>query len=143
MTNMIQATIEHLSDQDVLGREVHSELDLVNLIEEGLPVDALRALAELGSLSEAELGEIVPRRTLQHARRKERLSSEQSDRVVRAVGLLQRAHQVFGNPEKANRWMKSASRELGGKTPLSMLRTSSGSELVEALLDRIAYGVFS
>lgn len=141
--NMIQSTIEHLSEQNVLGRTVHSELDLVALIEEGLPVDALRALAELGDLSESEMGEIVPQRTIQHARKRERLSSEQSDRIVRAVGLLQRAHKVFGNQDKANRWIKSPSRELGARTPLSMLRTSSGSELVETLLDRIAYGVFS
>lgn len=141
--NMIQTTLDHLSKQHALGRTVHSELDLLDLVEEGLPIGALVALAELGELSDADLGEIVPRRTLQHARKKERLSSDQSDRVIRAIGLIMRAHEVFGSPEKANRWLKGPSRRLGDKTPLSLLRTSSGSEMVEALLDRIAYGVFA
>jgi putative toxin-antitoxin system antitoxin component (TIGR02293 family) len=141
--NMMQATIDHLTDARALGRRVTSGLDLVALIEEGLPLGAVDVLAEVGDLSAAELSEIVPRRSLQHARRKERLSSEQSDRVVRALGILARAHEVFGEDERANAWVKAPSRELGGQTPLSLLRTSSGTELVETLLDRIAYGVYS
>lgn len=136
-------TIEYLNDAVSLDSRIGSELDLVALVETGLPAGAADALAELGLLSDAELGEIIPLRTLQHARKKGTLSAEQSDRVVRAIGILQRAHEVFGDSMKANRWLRRPSRPLGGKTPLSLLRTSSGSELVASLLDRIAYGVYS
>ncbi|CAN5681379.1 hypothetical protein BH23GEM3_BH23GEM3_08080 [soil metagenome] len=139
---MIQ-TIEGLGGEQVLGSDIRSQLDFVALIEQGLPVATADELARLGELSDAELGEIVPRRTLSHARSRGRLSPEQSDRVVRAAGLYTRAHAVFGNRDKANRWVKRANRALEGKTPLSLLRTSSGTDLVETLLDRIAYGVYS
>ena len=48
-------------------------------------------------------------------------------------------------------WVRSAPTKrlrrpnaaLQGATPLSLLRTGSGAELVEQVLGRIAYGVFS
>ncbi len=139
----LRATIDSLGGPEVLGGEVRSEIALVALVEEGLPARTVDELARLGELSEAEFGQIIPRRTLAHARRKERLSPEQSDRLVRAAGVYASAHEVFANREKANRWMKRPNRALEGKTPLSLLRTSSGTDLVESVLDRIAYGVYS
>jgi putative toxin-antitoxin system antitoxin component (TIGR02293 family) len=136
-------TMDQLGGAGALGAAVGSELEFIRMVEEGLPIAAAEHLSALGELSEAELGEIVPRRTLSHARAKGRLSPEQSDRVVRAIGLYARAHEVFANREKANRWMRRPNRALDGERPLALLRTSSGSELVETLLERIAYGVYS
>jgi putative toxin-antitoxin system antitoxin component (TIGR02293 family) len=139
----VSQAIDNLGGVEVFGADVHSEIEFVERIEQGLPVRAADALLELGDLSEADLDEVVPRRTLSHARKRGRFSAEQSDRIVRAARIYSRAHEVFGDREKANRWMRRPNRVLEGKTPLSLLRTSSGSELVEAILDRIAYGVYS
>lgn len=139
----MRRTFDSLGGAEALGGEVRSEIEFVTRIEEGLPARAADELARLGDLTEAELGQIIPRRTLAHARLKERLSPEQSDRLVRAASVYARAHEVFANREKANRWMKRPNRALEGKTPLSLLRTSSGTDLVETVLDRIAYGVYS
>jgi putative toxin-antitoxin system antitoxin component (TIGR02293 family) len=139
----LRKAIENLGGAEVLGGEVRSEVEFVTRIEEGLPARAVDELARLGDLTEADLGQIIPRRTLAHARRKERLSPEQSDRLVRAASVYARAHEVFASREKANRWMKRPNRVLEGKAPLSLLRTSSGTDLVETVLDRIAYGVYS
>lgn len=140
--NMTQ-TIDSLGGEAVIGEGIRSEVAFVRLVERGLPLATVDALARLGDLSEAELGQIIPRRTLAHARKQARLSPEQSDRVVRAAGIYARAHEVFANRDKANRWMKRPNRTLEEQAPLSLLRTSSGSELVETVLDRIAYGVYS
>lgn len=139
----VSQAIDNLGGSDVFGTEIRSEVEFVERVEQGIPVRAADALRELGGLSEAELGEIVPRRTLSHARTREKFSPEQSDRIVRAARVYTYAHDVFANREKANRWMRRSNRELEGKTPLSLLRTSSGTDLVNTLLDRIAYGIYS
>lgn len=136
-------TMENLGGAETFGSEVRSEIDFVKRIEAGLPVETAEALKRLGDLSEADLNEIVPRRTLSHARKRNRLSPEHSDRVVRAAAVYTHAQVVFANPGKANRWMRCPNRALEGQTPLSLLRTSNGTGLVEQTLDRIAYGVFS
>lgn len=136
-------TAEALGGASVLGVEVENEIDFVQLVERGLPASAIDRLVDLGDLSPAELDEIIPRRTVSHARGRLRLSSELSDRVARAAGAIAFAHEVFADRDKANRWLRRPNRVLGGATPLSMLRSGSGAQLVETILTRIAYGVYS
>jgi len=135
--------IDNFGGAEIFGTEVHSEIEFVEKIEEGLPVRAVDTLLELGDLTEADFDQVIPRRTLSHARKRGRLSADQSDRIVRAARIYARAHEVFGDREKANRWMRRPNRALEGKAPIELLRTSNGSDLVVAVLDRIAYGVYT
>ncbi len=100
-------------------------------------------MKRLGDLSDAELACIIPRRTLSHARKSERLSPEQSDRVARAAGFFALAQATFLDLAKANDWMRRPNAALEGKSPLELLRTGSGTELIEQILGRVAYGVYS
>lgn len=136
-------TAEALGGARVLGVEVESEVDFVQLVEQGIPPSAIDRLIELGDLNPAELDEIIPRRTLSHARGRSRLSPELSDRVARAAGAIVFAHEVFADRVKANRWLRRPNRVLEGATPLSLLKSGSGAQLVETILTRIAYGVYS
>ncbi|MBI4545381.1 MAG: DUF2384 domain-containing protein [Gemmatimonadetes bacterium] len=134
---------EALGGAQVLGAAVESELDFVHLVEEGLPTRVIERLKELGDLSDAELARIIPRRTLSHVKGRKRLSAEQSDRIARAASVFARAREVFGNRAKANHWMRQPNRALEGAAPLELLRTGSGASLVESILTRVAYGVYS
>jgi len=137
------ATATALGGAAVLGKRAQSEVAFVHLIEKGLPTSALDRLAALGDLTSDEMAPIIPRRTLTHLKGRRRLTAEQSDRVARAAGAFAYAHQVFANREKANGWMRDPNRALDGATPLSLLRTGSGTSLVEAVLIRLAAGVYT
>lgn len=126
-----------------LADEVRSEADFVHLVERGLPGATVGQMRRLAVLSDVELAQIIPGRTLSHARRGDRLSPEQSDRVARAAGIFLLAHETFRSADKANDWLRRPNGALHGATPLSLLRTGSGAKLVEQVLGRIAYGVFS
>jgi putative toxin-antitoxin system antitoxin component (TIGR02293 family) len=136
------ATMESLGGAAVMGREAHSEVEAVEMVEGGLPAATVSWLQRLGDLGETDLATIIPRRTLTHLKKSSRLSAEQSDRITRAAGIYQMAHEAFGNREKANVWMRQPNRALQGKVPLALLRTGSGARLVEDVLTRIAYGVY-
>lgn len=43
----------------------------------------------------------------------------------------------------AHRWLRKPNRALGGRTPLSLLDTAPGAELVSDVLVRIEHGSFS
>jgi putative toxin-antitoxin system antitoxin component (TIGR02293 family) len=137
------ATAKALGGPAVLGKGGSSEVAFVHLVEMGLPARALDRLATLGDLTPGEMSQIIPRRTLTHLKRRRRLTPEQSDRVARAAGAFVVAHEVFVDRAKANRWMRQTNRALEGETPLSLLRTGSGTSLVEAVLIRLAAGVYS
>ena len=76
-----------LGGSDALGRRIEGELDLVNLVREGLPVSALETAIRRGVLSRAEAERLViPRRTLSHRKRRgEPLATDESDKLARVV----------------------------------------------------------
>jgi putative toxin-antitoxin system antitoxin component (TIGR02293 family) len=104
----------------------------------------LDALLAHGFSREELFDLVVPRRTF--ARRKQengRLSQEESDRAVRLARLTAMAERIFGNEEKAHRWMRKPSPMLEGATPLSLLRNETSAQSLEQALYRIEYGMFA
>lgn len=71
------------------------------------------------------------------------LSLEESDRLFRLVHVIAMSDAVFGDQEKARRWLSKPKRQLAGKSPTELLSTSAGTHQVEELLIRVAEGLYS
>lgn len=63
-------------------------------------------------------------------------------RIREIVEVTARAMEVFGTRERALRWLNSAVRSLGNRTPLSMLDTPEGAAQVQDTLGRVEHGVW-
>ena len=128
----------------LIGVEPKSDFDLAKIVERGLPTARLALLKQHG-LTFTEVSEIViSPRTLKHRKaRGERLSDEETDRLVRVARIVALANNVFGNPRKALQWLRTESEPMGGRRPLSMLRTDAGGRLVECRLWQIDEGIFT
>jgi putative toxin-antitoxin system antitoxin component (TIGR02293 family) len=86
---------------------------------------------------------VIPSRTLQHRRsRRERLTLEESDRVLRLVRILSTTEAVYGNRERALAWLRRPNPRLDGRSPISLVKTDTGSRIVEELLTQIDEGMF-
>jgi putative toxin-antitoxin system antitoxin component (TIGR02293 family) len=86
---------------------------------------------------------VVPKRTLaRRIAKRELLTVEETDRALRLARVGAQAERVFGDPEKAGRWLRKPSPALAGQTPMSLLRTETGAQLVAELLGQIAHGMF-
>jgi len=139
---VVSAVYERLGGQMTLGREVVSEADLAQVVSRRIPLKALKYVQSAGTLSDGEIQEfIIPARTRRHrAEKKERLTVEQSDRLVRLTRILAIAEDVLGDASKARSWLRQPLGELGGKPPLELARTEAGARVVEQLLARIDWG---
>ena len=87
---------------------------------------------------------IIPRRTL--ARRKAqrgKLTLEESNKALRLARIASEADRVFGNQEKADRWLRAPHSRLNGKTPLSLLKSEAGAIVIEEMLGQIDHGIFA
>ena len=71
------------------------------------------------------------------------LTSAESDRTVRMARLYAHAVEMIGDQDKAIEWLVTPNRALGGERPLDQLDTDMGARIVEDILGRIAYGVYS
>jgi putative toxin-antitoxin system antitoxin component (TIGR02293 family) len=123
-------------------RRLTSDRDLVALVEERLPTGAVDGLRTYGLTDEEIYSLVIPRRTLAHRRaRREALSRDESDRVVRVARIAALGEEVFGDRQRSLRWMRSAKRQFQRRTPLQLVATEAGSRVVEELLYRIDEGM--
>lgn len=120
---------------------LHTDQDLVRVVEERLPTEALAGLRRSGLADEEIYRLILPRRTLTHrVARREPLSLEESDRVVRLARVTAFGERVFGERDRFWRWMRAPKTRFAGRTPLQMLATEAGARLVEDVLGGIDHG---
>jgi putative toxin-antitoxin system antitoxin component (TIGR02293 family) len=120
-----------------------SEQEILRIVEGRLGASVIKRLLGLG-LARAEIdAAVIPSRTLQHRRsRRERLTLEESDRVLRLVRILSTAEAVYGNRERALAWLRRPNPRLDGRSPISLVKTDTGSRIVEELLTQIDEGMF-
>jgi putative toxin-antitoxin system antitoxin component (TIGR02293 family) len=136
-----QATMKSL-----LGIDTIDNLKLAKKVESGLSFEAFERVGRVSGLSSDALRSairIAPR-TLARRRQENRLSPEESDRLVSVSRLLSLSIELFeGDVRAALNWFTSKNRALGGTSPLSAASTEVGSREVEALIGRLEHGVFT
>jgi putative toxin-antitoxin system antitoxin component (TIGR02293 family) len=140
------AIAEVLGGRKVLGKAIRKPDDLARLVREGLPASTVTALAQRlhigNSVLSRKLG--IPQRTLtRRLSQRSLLTPAESDRTVRVARVYANAVEMIGDPEKAIEWFRTPNRALGGEKPLDQLDTDVGAQMVDDVLGRIAYGVYS
>jgi len=141
-----KAIIEVLGGRKVLGQTIKNSEDLTRLIRKGLPASSITALAQKlqigNSVLSRKLG--IPQRTLtRRLSEASLLTPAESDRTVRMARVFANAVEMIGDEGRAILWLTTPNRALGGERPLDQLDTDVGARLVEDILGRIAYGVYS
>ena len=120
--------------------------ELLHVIREGLPYHALEELSASSALSIGELSSLlaIPERTLARRKSAGRLSSDESERLLRLARIFEKAVELFeGSSNLATQWLRLPKKALAGETPLTYATTELGAREVENLLGRLAHGVFS
>ncbi len=132
--------------EKLLGLKSADNLQLAKKVEAGFSFGALEKLGKQTGLPLDKLRvaiRITPR-TLTRRRKENRLSPEESDRLVSVSRLLAQTLELFeGNKENALRWFTNPNRALGGLSPIEVAATETGSREVENLIGRLEHGVFT
>lgn len=138
-----------LGGRRVLHRQPSSRLDVHELILQGLPAAALKHLVEgieiLRQPASMEKALGISLRTFQRHRDAptKPLSQEQSGRVWEFAEILAKATSVLGSRQEAEGWLARPAIALEQRRPLDLLATPEGRRLVEELLERMEYGVYT
>ena len=120
-----------------------TEGEILRIVEGRLAPSIIKRLNALG-LERSEIDAVViPSRTLQHRRsRREKLTVDESDRVLRVIRVLSLTESIYGSRQRALDWLRRPHPRLDERTPLSLLKTDAGSRIVEELLIQIDEGMF-
>jgi len=138
---VIESVFRKLGGNHALGTEVSSEADLARIVDRGIRLTVLRHVLRAGFSKQEIERLIIPARTWRHRKTKrEPLSTEESDRVVRLARIQALTEDAFGDAAKANRWLREPLGILNGKSPLDVARTDSGTRLIEQIIAKLDWG---
>jgi putative toxin-antitoxin system antitoxin component (TIGR02293 family) len=113
------------------------------ITQTGLSGALLRSLRERLGLTIADMARVLgagERTIIRKEQQRAALSPTESDRAYRLARVADLATQLIGDEDRAVRWLRTPSAYLGGETPLAMLDTEIGTDLVGESLYAIAYG---
>ena len=122
-----------------------TDLDMLQLTRNGLAKHLLLSLAKRISLTLQELADImhISERTLQRYDDDAIIKTEYAEKAVELARLYTRGAEVFGTLDKFKTWMKTPLHVFKGETPVSLLDTSLGFDMVFKELGRIEHGIFA
>lgn len=129
-----------------LGFQVAHSIDLIPKIEKGFSFAALANFAAASGMAVPYTAGVIgiPERTLARRKKENRLSSEESERLLRISKLFDDSLSLFdGDREAAVNWLRTPKKALRNQSPLHFARTEIGAREVENLIGRIEHGVFS
>jgi putative toxin-antitoxin system antitoxin component (TIGR02293 family) len=124
---------------------VHSDSSqLITAVREGLPFESFTTLRQTLELSTDELAQLlsVPRRTLTKRQKEKAFTRSESNAISRVTRIYREAVSFFEDEERALRWLKTPLPALDNHTPLSLLDTDPGAEVVSILLRQLAWGIY-
>jgi putative toxin-antitoxin system antitoxin component (TIGR02293 family) len=145
----ISRAADLLGGSRVLRCQLRDPLDVHEILSRGLPREALTTLiGNVSVLHNPALLKMAIGVSLRTAQRKKAapgkpLSPEQSGRAWKFAEILAQATKVLGSQEEAEQWLQRPAMALDQQRPIDLLATPAGAELVETLLGRIEYGVYT
>ncbi|HBN7585158.1 TPA: DUF2384 domain-containing protein [Pseudomonas aeruginosa] len=127
-----------------------TDADVHTHIMKGIPIAQLAKLLRNGDIDTHACEQISPglalkerlanRMTTPGVSPDDRLSADESDRLYRVVHTVVIAEFLFGSRDKAQRWLSKPKDRFSGNSPLQMLTSTAGAQLVEELMAQLAEG---
>jgi putative toxin-antitoxin system antitoxin component (TIGR02293 family) len=120
-------------------------MDVITMSREGVSKQLLLALSDLSGISIHQLAKLLPitERTIQRYDNEQKFSSDVSEHILIIIRVVDQAYQVLEGQETVKEWLTTPLVALGQRTPLSLLDTSFGAQLVMDELGRLEHGVYS
>lgn len=140
---MVLVTPEKIAAVMALSPAPHSFAELDDLVSKGLPKAALRASVDHVCKASEErkrlLYRIIPEAT--YKRRRDRLSTDESQRAERLARIYATALYVWSGDDEARVFLNTPHPMLQGRTPLDVSMSELGARRVEELLWKLYFGV--
>lgn len=131
-----------LGGEKVLNHKIRSELDFADVISQGFPVEAIKALQGYLALNDVVMAGLVSL-SPKTFRQRTLFKGNEGNHAYTLARIIVAAEDALGDRDAALEWLQQQQTALGGRMPLELVATSAGAQAVEDVLGRIKYGVYS
>lgn len=131
--------------QSLLNSEsINQRTDLIRIVRTGIQTKYISVIQDFTSLSDKELSSILPisQRQLVRYSPTHVLNKEITSHLLQLIEMFQKGFKLFGE-EKFKLWVRTPNKVLDSNKPIEIMDTSIGIELIEDIIGRIEYGVYS
>jgi len=135
---------EALGGKDTLRVNIKKDLEMDQLIRDGIPFEAYDHFKDKLKMTHHELCAFIGLKGYRKSKSGDvRLSPISSDRLYRLARVYALAAKVLEDEDKGREWLKRPQYGLGERVPLEVASTELGAKEVENLLGRIEYSVLT
>jgi putative toxin-antitoxin system antitoxin component (TIGR02293 family) len=142
----ISQVVSAFGGELMLQRPVHTAFDLIALVKEGLPMQAVKQLQDKLGFSNKTMSGLLTISESTYQRRIKTKTSLTNDEAEKAIGLSElyaKGFDLFGTDEKFRNWLEHDNFALGGRKPIDLLDTTIGRQEAIGILIRIEHGIYS
>ena len=126
-----------------LGTDIHTNADIARICRDGVQPELVSVLYSFG-FDKGELDWVVAPRTLSHRKSKnDKLTTDESSRLLRVATIYSLAKTVFASQEKAMKWLHKTRLSFEGMNAIEVMKTEAGARLVEEQLLQLDSGYFA
>ena len=115
------------------------------VIKEGIPYSVFDLIARLSPFSMQDWSEFlnISYKSLQrHKSSKSPFKATHSERILEMTEVMSMGEEVFDDTRQFRQWLRTQNYALGNLTPIELLSSSYGKELVLSELVRVDEGIF-
>jgi putative toxin-antitoxin system antitoxin component (TIGR02293 family) len=125
--------------------ELINELDVIALSRGGVSKRTLGRLLDFSGMTLTQLSQLLPisKRTIQRYDESKKSSPDVSEQLIQIGKVLSRGHDVLGDKQKLTAWLNAPLFSLDQQTPMSLMDTTMGTQLILKELGRLEHGVYS
>lgn len=142
--NMATQVSAYIGEQSPFPQPL-TALQLIDRSRQGLIGAEAGRIAGLLGVTDKEMAGLLNQSVATFHRQAKlgRLDAATSEKLLLLGQLAGYGATVFQDKAKFNRWLRRPLRLLGDRSPLDLLDSPTGVQLIEDILGRIEYGVFS
>ena len=134
-----------LGGKKILHKQIKNRMDLIELSRIGISKNALLHLAKYLNITMHQIADClsIAERTVQRYSPETRFKRVVSEQILHIAEVAAKGSEVFQGREKFLKWLNFPNKALGEKTPISLLDSTFGADMIMEELGRIEHGLFA
>ncbi|MVM30057.1 DUF2384 domain-containing protein [Spirosoma sp. HMF4905] len=142
----VQKIIDGLGGDRFIKRSVRHEFDLIDMVNEGIPMESVAFLQNNFGFTNKEMSQILSISESTYQRRvraKSRLTQDETEKAISLAEVYEKGMEVFEDKEDLEYWLNSPIPALQDKKPIQLLASMIGRKQVMNVLNALLHGLFS
>jgi len=135
-----------LGGKNIITQPLRSGFDIISLSNDGITKASLDALSVHLGISKKVFAESIlgiSVKTLERKKSTDKLDKYISSHVIEIAKVAKHAFDVFEDEDMVKKWLNTPNRALNNIKPVDLFYISTGLGMVDDILGRIEYGVYS